>query len=227
MADTKIKAVIFDVDGTLLDTEILYSEAIDFVLKDFGTRLTNDVKEEMMGRESLDRTGIEISPQEFISRVDLIKEEVFKKAKLMPGAEKLIRHLHKFKVPISIATSSYRNFFEIKTNSHSELFSLFGKNITCGDDDSITHLKPNPQIYFVARDLLNIPNLKNEECLVFEDAHNGVKSGCNAGMKVIWIPDFRFLNKSNIPDNLHGAHILLGSLLDFKPEEYGLPPYEN
>ncbi|OLY77820.1 putative pseudouridine-5'-phosphatase [Smittium mucronatum] len=72
---------------------------------------------------------------------------------------------------------------------------------------------------------MNIPNIKNCECLVFEDAHNGVKSGFNAGMKVLWIPDYRFCNKKNIPRDLHGAIQLLPSLSEFNPEDYGLPPY--
>ncbi|OLY77822.1 Pseudouridine-5'-phosphatase [Smittium mucronatum] len=188
----------------------------------------------MMGRSSTDAanilieaTGIDISPEEFNDRVNKIKVEIFKRAQLLPGAEKLIRHLYRHEIPMAIATSSIRPFFEIKSYQHKALFSLFGDNITCGDDEELEEAKPSPQIYLLAKKRLGLPSVSNSECLVFEDAHNGVKSGFNAGMKVVWIPDYRFCTDSDIPADLHGAHKAIPSLLDFKPEEYGLPPYDN
>ncbi|PVU92133.1 hypothetical protein BB559_003836 [Furculomyces boomerangus] len=230
----KTKAVIFDVDGTLLDTEILYTKAIDKVLEEFGKNLTRETKLKMMGRDStsatqilLNDTGIDISIVEFNRRVDILKDEIFKEAELIDGAEKLIRHLHKNKVPMSIATSSFRKFFQVKITKHVELFSLFGEHVTCGDDPEVKRLKPHPDIYLVAKEKLDIPMLSCSECLVFEDAHNGVKSGVSAEMKVVWIPDDRFCTAVDIPDDCHGAHKVLKSLTEFSPEEFGLPPYDD
>ncbi|OMH84070.1 putative pseudouridine-5'-phosphatase [Zancudomyces culisetae] len=152
--------------------------------------------------------------------------EIFKEATLMPGAERLIRHLHRNNIPISIATSSYRTFYEVKITNHTELFSLFGENVICGDDPKIKNPKPHPDIFHCSRDLLD-STIKDEECLVFEDAINGVRSGVSAQMKVVWIPDARFIDIDNFPPDNYGAHEVINSLSDFIPEKYGLPPFQD
>ncbi|PVV02721.1 hypothetical protein BB560_002813 [Smittium megazygosporum] len=227
-------ACIFDVDGTILDTESLYTEAINAVLKDYDLVMSNETKLKMMGRDTksateilIKDTNLPLSVKEFNDKVDVIKVEIFKKAEIIEGADKLIRHLSKHNIPISIATSSARRFFEIKKSNHQELFSLFGDHVTCGDDPSILRLKPHPDIYLAAKEKLGIPHLKNSQYIVFEDAVSGVLSGVNAEMKVVWIPDERFFNLSDIPEHGHGAYQILNSIKEFEPEKYGLPPFDS
>ena len=60
------------------------------------------------------------------------------------------------------------------------------------------------------------------QVLVFEDAPNGVKAGLAAGMQVVWIPD-RNVDRNILDEK---PHLTLDSILHFKPEDFGLPPFE-
>ncbi|PVU90211.1 hypothetical protein BB561_004983 [Smittium simulii] len=217
-----------------VDTEVLYSKAIQLVLDDYNATLSRETAIKMIGQDTntatrilLDDTRISISPQDFVARVDEAKLVLFKQARLIDGAEKLVTHLHKNNIPISIATCSPRSFFDIKASNHKPFFKLFGENITCGDDPTVHNLKPYPDIYSVAKNKLCLSGICDRQCLVFEDAINGVRSGVAANMNVVWIPDKRFCSISDIPDHKHGACEMLSSLLDFVPEKYGLPPYDD
>ncbi len=86
---------------------------------------------------------------------------------------------------MAVATSSTRSKFALKTQGHSELFKSF-QSITCGDDAGIVKGKPAPDLFLEARRKLGSP--PSENCLVFEDALNGIEAARNAGMPVIWIP---------------------------------------
>lgn len=67
----------------------------------------------------------------------------------MPGAERLIRHLHANKIPICVATSSGDESVKVKSKRHTEVFKLF-HHITTGNDPEIKNGKPAPDIFFLA-----------------------------------------------------------------------------
>ncbi|CAG8583740.1 2801_t:CDS:2 [Diversispora eburnea] len=99
----------------------------------------------------------------------------------MPGVLRLVKHLNAHKIPIVVATSSLRNNFKIKSSNNQELFSLFD-DITCGDDPNVLNGKPAPDIFLAARAKAGNPPVS--QCLVFEDALNGIQAARNAGMHV-------------------------------------------
>ena len=68
----------------------------------------------------------------------------------MLGAEKLIRHLHKHKVPIAVASGAHIEEMELKLTKHKELFSLFHHSVCSSSDPDITHGKPAPDCFLVA-----------------------------------------------------------------------------
>ena len=144
--------------------------------------------------------------ENYLKELTAIQTRLFHTTRVLPGVEvgansafpskgiiyallsiiqRLIRHLHSHDIPIAVATSSTRTKLVLKTGAHTDLFALFD-SITCGDDDGIVHGKPEPDLFLAARSKLGNPPAEN--CLVFEDATNGIQAAGRAGMSAIWIP---------------------------------------
>jgi HAD superfamily hydrolase (TIGR01509 family) len=127
----------------------------------------------------VDTYSLPMSVKEYLDITAIIQEDLFPHAKLLPGVEKLIRHLHAHDIPIAVATSSTRSKFELKTSLNKEIFELFDV-IICGDDAEIKNAKPSPDLFLAAQKHFGNPPAEN--CLVFEDAVNGVEAALNAEM---------------------------------------------
>ncbi|XP_067014151.2 pseudouridine-5'-phosphatase [Anabrus simplex] len=139
--------------------------------------------------------------------------------KLMPGAERLIKHLHQNKIPIAIATSSSQPAYDLKASNYKALFALFHHIVAGGTDPEVKHGKPAPDIFLVCAS--RFPGKPPpDKVLVLEDAPNGVQAAVAAGMQVVMVPD------PKLPaDRKKGATIIINSLMDFKPEMFGLPRF--
>lgn len=220
--------VLFDLDGLLVDTESVYTLATQAVLDKWDRKFTWDIKAKMMGRKALEAAELclqdlglgpeEITAQDFVAEVEKRLQELFPKVPLMPGVDRLIRHLHRHGVPMAVATSSSRPFFDLKTTLHKELFSLMQHVVT---SEQVAKAKPDPELFLTAAKLFS-SSPEVDRVLVFEDAPNGVEAGLAAGMQVVHVPD------ANLPRSLCGhAHCTLSSIADFRPEEWGLPPFNN
>ncbi|KAI8641638.1 HAD-like domain-containing protein [Parasitella parasitica] len=228
---TKITHCIFDMDGLLLDTERVYTEVTQQILDQHanGDRFTWDVKSRLMGLSGNESATIVVetyklpmSVEVYLETTAVIQEDLFPHVKLLSGVEKLVRHLHAHNIPIAVATSSTRSKFELKTSLHKKFFELFDV-IICGDDKEIKNAKPSPDLFLAAQK--HFKNPPSENCLVFEDAINGVQAGLNAKMKVVWIPDENI--KKLTGDENHGATLVINSMADFVPEQFSLPAFKE
>ncbi|XP_065304218.1 pseudouridine-5'-phosphatase-like [Dermacentor albipictus] len=220
--------VLFDMDGLLLDTESLYTVATQRVTQRYGKDYTWEIKAAVMGtagsestRIIIDRLQLPLTVEQLEAELHQMHTELFPTAQLMPGAERLVNHLHQCGVPIAVATSSKRDSFVLKTSCHGELFAKFHHIVCGGDDAEVPRGKPHPDIFLVAATKFeNAP--PPEKVLVFEDSPNGVLAAVAAGMQVVMVPDPRVDE-----DSRKSATLCLTSLEDFKPELFGLPPYNH
>ncbi|XP_069989841.1 pseudouridine-5'-phosphatase isoform X4 [Penaeus vannamei] len=219
--------VIFDMDGLLLDTEKLYSASTQAVVSPYGKEYTWEIKWPLMGRVGtelakgiINALELPLSPSEYLVKVEEEYKKNFPQAQLLPGAEKLVYHLHKHNIPIAIASGGAQDSFELKTTNHKELMSKFSHVVLASTDPEVKNGKPAPDVFLVCAN--RFPDTpKPEKCLVFEDAPNGVAASVAAGMQVVMVPDPRMKEEMT-----KGATQVLKSLEDFKPELFGLPPYD-
>ncbi|KII92559.1 hypothetical protein PLICRDRAFT_50923 [Plicaturopsis crispa FD-325 SS-3] len=254
MADRKIEYVIFDMDGLLLDSEKIYTQVTNEILAPYGVEMTWDIKSGCMGKPEHKAAkhllsffpGISLTLPDYLVQRNALQDELWPSVPLLPGAEKLIRHLHAHGIPIAVATGSRRRNYELKTGRLRDVFDLFEGRVICGDDDvggrdGKRKLvgKPDPDIFLAAaRQELHRPVGYGyySECsqseladrakgLVFEDAIPGMQAGKRAGMNVVWVPDANLLDVEYTGSER--ADAVLRSLEEFKPEDWGLPPTQK
>ncbi|CAI5988210.1 unnamed protein product [Closterium sp. NIES-64] len=185
----RITHVIFDMDGLILDTEGLYTVAQQRILSRFKREFTWALKVKMMGKKAAEAAKVvieelglqgEISAEEFLKEREALLREEFPHCKLLPGAERLIWHLHAHNIPMAIGTGSHKIHFGLKTANHTALFSLMRHSVL-GDDPEVVNGKPAPDVFRVAAARFDPPP-SPDNVLVFEDAPLGVDAARNAGM---------------------------------------------
>ncbi|XP_025158324.1 pseudouridine-5'-phosphatase isoform X2 [Harpegnathos saltator] len=128
----KVTHCIFDMDGLLLDTETLYTVAYNRVTQEFGKTYTWQHKAKIMGFKSTDAVQtiidileLPIMVQEFEDKLTTLYQELFPQCNLMPGVERLLRHLKENNIPIALATSSSQESSDLKTQRWKHIFDYF------------------------------------------------------------------------------------------------------
>ncbi|CAG4966012.1 unnamed protein product [Parnassius apollo] len=215
-------------DGLILNTEDLYTIGFQKVASRFGKEFTFALKCKIMGQKSeefaasiIEDLDLPLTVEEFLTETRLVFQELFPESKIMPGVEKLIRHLHQHKVPIGLATSSSKVNYDLKVQKHTQLFDLLEYKTWGSSDPLVKRGKPYPDIFQIAA--AKFPdNPAPEKVLVFEDSINGVRAAHSAGMQVVMVPDPR-LDRTLAPE----ATLILNSMEDFQPELFGLPSFSN
>ncbi len=224
-SDSVIRCVIFDMDGLLLDTEQIYTDAMREVVNAYGKDFDMSFKAQIIGlpaSESAEYTVAElnlpISAEVYLNKRNKLLKQRFAAARSKPGAKELVAHLHRCKIPMAVATSSPRELLELKTRNHQDWFGAFAHILSVEDKD-ILNGKPEPDVYLAAAHKLGF---EPHQCLAFEDSPAGVRSARAAGMPVIAVPEL----DPGHPDFL-AANQVISSLQDFKPQVWGLPLFQD
>lgn len=188
----KIKAVIFDMDGVILDSESVCDRTWEIASEELNLdpqkameaidacRGTN---KEDTKKILLDYFGNDFDVEKFLQRTSELFYEIEAEGglKLMPYAKEALEYLHS-KYTLALASSTRGPVVERQLTNAGVIH--FFKTRTTGE--MVEHSKPDPEIYLMACKSIG---LEPEECAAIEDSPNGVKSACAARIKTILIPD--------------------------------------
>ena len=184
------QAVIFDMDGTILDTESVFRAIVFEVCDDLGFPMTDAVHRAMVGG-SHERThqlliqtyGVSFPYTLFDERCRVIMTQRSSGGvPVKPGARELIGDLQARGIPTAIATSSRQPHAEHQLGA-AGLLEMFDAIVTRND---VTNPKPHPEPYLLAAGRLGIDP---RHCLALEDSHTGVRAAHAAGMQTVMVPD--------------------------------------
>ena len=183
----KLKGLLFDMDGTLVDNLAYHFMAFEAYAKREGFTLLEPVSLKINGMHSNDifplLLGNEVVAQYGLDRLNREKEEVYRdmyRPKIAPiaGVIELLKEAKKAGVKCAIGSSGCRENVEMIIEGLG-IAELIDGSISGSD---VTHGKPHPEIFTKAHELLG---LKAEECIVVEDAVNGILAGIAAGCKCL------------------------------------------
>jgi HAD superfamily hydrolase (TIGR01509 family) len=187
-----IGAVIFDLDGVLIDSEGVWNAARRRVTQDQGGKWTEDAPRAMMGMSSIewsrymhDALAVDLPPDE-ISRVVVagLDELYRRELPLLPGAREAVRSLAR-RWPLGLASSANRPIIDLVLE-RAGLRSLFAATVS---SEEVARGKPAPDVYLEAARRVGMPP---EACAAIEDSTNGLRAAAAAGMTVIAVPNREF-----------------------------------
>jgi HAD superfamily hydrolase (TIGR01509 family) len=208
-------AVLFDMDGLLIDSEPLWLEVEITVMARLGTEWTEADQAQLIGG-SLDRSvkymlsrAARPAPPEVVGEwlMSGMAERVrHGGVPVQPGARELVAEVAAAGLPRALVTSSERQFMDEVLASTGLTFDA----LVCADDVSVT--KPDPEPYLLAAKLVGVPP---GDCFALEDSPNGVASAEAAGCRVIAVP-------SLVPIEPAPGRTVVRSLLDLRADATGV-----
>jgi len=208
----EFKAIIFDMDGLLLDSERLFFDTFLFACNSLGLNDLTDLFYSLLGRnkesgERILRDGLTgIADFDEFSRIwdaEYTRLSETKPIPLMPGVKEILSHLECIGIPMAVATSTNTE----SAQTHLKASGILGYFDFVIGGDQVEHSKPDPEIYLKAASAMS---LCPESCLAFEDSANGVRSAVSSGMAVVQIPDL----VTPDADLLKLGHIVLDNIAD-------------
>ena len=191
------QAIIFDLDGTLLDTEPLYSRAMQRVLDPFGHTYSLALQRSSVGGDShqtaqsaIDEFNLSHTSDELLTEREVHLKKFFPDAGEIKGAGDFIFRAAAKGIRLGLATSSHRHLCELKLQGRRWAHLL--DTIVCGDDDDLTAGKPAPDIFLLCAARMGITlqagtqeDVAQQNVVAFEDSRNGIEAAKAAGMTVV------------------------------------------
>lgn len=184
------KGAIFDMDGTLFDSEKVYKNAWIETAKYFGKERGAELAEKVSGageagcRKMIHEFYPDVDVDKFFMHVVNTAVKVFENngVEMMRGVEEILKYFQESGVKMAVASSS--SIEVINKNLENADIKKYFSAIVSGDD--VTHGKPAPDIFLKAAEKISLPA---SDCYVFEDSFNGIRGAYAAGCTPIMIPD--------------------------------------
>jgi HAD superfamily hydrolase (TIGR01509 family) len=210
-----IAAVVFDMDGVIVDSEQVWDDVRESYVREVGGRYAESATRDMMGMSSVEwsrymaeRLGVPGTPEEINAAiVERMLEQYGEAPPLIPGAVEAVRRCAE-RWPLAVASSSNPELIEVVL----DVAGLHEVIPIVVSSQEVARGKPAPDVYLeAARRLVVDPHT----CAAVEDSHNGIRSAKSAGMRVIAIPNPHFP-----PDEeaLAQADVVLRSIAELTPE---------
>lgn len=209
-----ISAVIFDLDGVLVDSEHVWDDARRKLTGELGGRWRGEATRAMMGMSSVEWStymhealGIPLAPEEINRRVVERMEAIYRaKLPLFPGAHGAVARMAD-RWPLGLASSSNRELIDYVLKA-ADLQGYFQVTVS---SEEVERGKPGPEVYLEAARRMGIPP---ERCAAIEDSGNGIRSAYAAGMLVVAIPN-RELRPE--PEALMLADVVVETIASLSP----------
>ena len=210
-----IDAVVFDLDGVIIDSEELWDEVREGLARERGGRWSARAQADMMGMSSREwsaymheRIGLSEPPEEINAEVvRRMLERYRRELPLIPGAVEAVERLAA-RWPLGLASSSNRELIDAAL----EVAGLSRYFRVTVSSEEVERGKPAPDVYLEAASRLGVTP---ERCAAIEDSQNGIRSAKAAGMRVIAIPNPRFPPPEEV---LAEAAVVLGGIEELSPE---------
>lgn len=206
-----IKAIIFDFDGLLVDTESIWYEAYRDALVEYDFHLTLEHFGEVIGTSSgaLDRliqenVSVDVNLDAINEKADTLYKEKLLSPTLREGVQSYVETAKESGLKLAVASSSGRAWVE----GYLKQLGILHEFHVIKTREDVERVKPDPALYVEALKALQI---EPSEAIVFEDSFNGLKAACSAGIKCVIVPN---PVTAHLPFEGHALH--LHSMADMK-----------
>jgi HAD superfamily hydrolase (TIGR01509 family) len=207
-------AVIFDLDGVLVDSETVWNDARREVVEESGGLWREDAQRAMMGMSSVEwsrymreELGVPLEV-DAISRavVERVERRFRERLPLLPGAREAVASLAS-RWPLALASSANRPIIALALEL-AGLESYFRATVS---SEEVAHGKPAPDVYLEAARRISCEPAR---CAAVEDSANGLRAAASAGMKLIAVPNPHFPPPEDV---LARADVVLSSIRELSP----------
>jgi len=210
-----IEAVVFDLDGVIVDSEQVWDAAREALARERGGRWHENAQRDMMGMSSVewsrymhDVIGLEDPPEEISAEVVRRLEAIYRKElPFIEGAPEAVARLAE-RWPLGVASSSNRQIIDLVLEL-ADLDRYFHATVS---SEEVPRGKPAPDVYLEAARRLGADPRK---CAAVEDSHNGILSARATGMRVVAIPNTRYPPGE---EALAAADVVIRSITELTPE---------
>ena len=196
------KAVLWDMDGTLVDTEPYWMNAEHELVGEFGGVWNDDLAHLLVGNPLLvsaqvirDNSPVTLAPEQIVDRLlESVIRQMREHIPWRPGAAELLNEAVAQGIPNALVTMSYASFAQVMVDELPA--GTFSATVT---GDAVTHGKPHPEPYLKAAEALGVDPI---DCLAVEDSPTGARSAVDSGARTVAVPHI-----VAVPDEVGAAKV--------------------